>query len=356
MDKRERSAGDYAESELKKSEIDYTQGAGNWQSYRDGARAVAISCTWSTFSLMQSKQINPQAIVALQDTLTAIYWYKNDLKIFLISVLGDSPLLVGIDWEGYKRNIVQQLLGRMTRNQERYRQELINLMVAAASINDFAHLERLEDGKQKALEARRAVRVLKNCTAGHEFIVTEQKLAEERRLAHAQRMQQITAVQAKLGELNAQYRQLIISSDRQARGYQLEKLLNELFKLFDLDPKASFRIEGEQIDGAFVFENTDFLFEAKWHDELVSTDALDSFAMKVERKFDAKGLFLSVNGFSPEAVPAHSSGKKVLLLMDGSDLAAIFEGRIDLKELLARKRRHAAHTGNIYITYREMAS
>ena len=77
--------------------------------------------------------------------------------------------------------------------------------------------------------------------------------------------------------------------------------------MFDLDPKASFRIEGEQIDGSFVFENADFLFEAKWHGPPISAESLDAFAGKVERKFDAKGLFLSINGFSQEGVTAHSN-------------------------------------------------
>jgi hypothetical protein len=157
-------------------------------------------------------------------------------------------------------------------------------------------------------------------------------------------------------ELNSQYGALIVSSDKQLRGFKLEKLLREIFVLFDLDPKASFRIEGEQIDGSFVFENKDFLFEAKWHDSRISAEALDAFAAKVERKFDAKGLFLSVGGFSDEGVAAHSVGKKILLLMDGGDLSAVLEGRIDLKELLANKRRHAARTGEIYYTYREMIS
>jgi hypothetical protein len=303
---------------------------------------------------MDIKKINPQAIVALQGALASMYWYKNDLRNFLTSVLGDSPLLVGINWEDYKRNIVQQLIERMTRNQERYRQELINLMVAAASMNDFSHLERLDDGKQKAADARRAIRVLRNYTVGHEFISTEQKQAEERREAHAERMRQVSAVRAGLEELNIEYGRLVISSDKQARGYKLEKMFKQLFDLFDLDPKASFKIQGEQIDGSFVFENADFLLEAKWQDQPISAEALDSFAAKVERKFDAKGLFLSINGFTTEGVQAHSSGKKVRLLMDGSDLNAVLEGRIDLKELLARKRRHAARTGEIFLAYRDM--
>jgi hypothetical protein len=38
-----------------------------------------------------------------------------------------------------------------------------------------------------------------------------------------------------------------------------------------------------------------------------------------------------------------------MILMDGSDLMAVLEGRIDLTQLLRRKRRHASQIGNIYL-------
>lgn len=305
---------------------------------------------------MDNKPINPQAIVALKEALTNIYWYKNDLKSFVFGVLGDSPLLVNINWEDYKRSIVHKIIDQMTINQSRYRQELINLMVTVASMDDFSHLERLDDGKLKAQTAKQSVASLRHHTQSLSFINNEQKIAEERRQAYSLKLQQTSVIKNKLAGLYEEYVQLTMATDKQARGYKLEKMLKELFDLFDLDPKASFRIVGEQIDGAFAFENSHFLFEAKWHEQLVSADALDSFAGKVKRKFDAKGLFLSINGFSQDGVSAHSSGEKVLLLIDGSDLMAVLDGRIDLKELLSRKRKQAAQTGQIYYTYREMVS
>lgn len=39
----------------------------------------------------------------------------------------------------------------------------------------------------------------------------------------------------------------------------------------------------------------------------------------------------------------------MMILMDGSDLMAVLENRIDLVELLLLKRRHAAQTGNILL-------
>jgi hypothetical protein len=124
----------------------------------------------------------------------------------------------------------------------------------------------------------------------------------------------------------------------------------DLFELFDLDPKASFRNTGEQIDGAFSLDGTDYLFEAKWEQTLARADVLDVFASKVRRKLEnTLGVFLSIVGFSPDGITAHSAGGAVIILMDGADLMAVFEERIDFVSLLLRKKRHASQTGNIYL-------
>jgi hypothetical protein len=129
----------------------------------------------------------------------------------------------------------------------------------------------------------------------------------------------------------------------------------EKFQFLQKQDKASFRIVGEQIDGAFSFESTDYLLEAKWQVEPVGSSDLDVLAGKLLRKLDnTLGLFLSINGFSSDGVMAHSSGRRMLILMDGSDLMAVLEGRIDLIQLLLRKRREASQTGNIYLGVRDI--
>ncbi|WP_132978630.1 hypothetical protein [Thiobaca trueperi] len=97
------------------------------------------------------------------------------------------------------------------------------------------------------------------------------------------------------------------------------------------------------------------MLEAKWQQSLVAANDLDGMAGKLSRKLEnTLGLFLSINGFSEDAVTAHSSGRRLLILMDGSDLMAVLEGRIDLVQLLLRKRRKAAETGNIYLRIHEI--
>lgn len=143
---------------------------------------------------------------------------------------------------------------------------------------------------------------------------------------------------------------MIVSQDPQARGYSLEKFLNELFALFDIDAKASFRVTGEQIDGAFTFEGVEYLFEAKWRNSKTPTSDLDSFSGKIKRKLEnTLGLFLSINGFEDSAVELYSQNGQAMILMTGSDLMAVLEDRISFPDLLTRKRQHAARTGDILL-------
>jgi hypothetical protein len=305
--------------------------------------------------MSDTKKLNPAAIIALKEALAQIYWYKKDLRSFLINTLENSSILANINWDDYKRNITDLLVESLARNEIRYRNELIRLFSAVAAMNDFSHLEYLDDGKDKATRARKAVGALRNYTSGYQKIWDEKQQADERRTAYAERLERVNYFRTQLGSLNRDFSELVVSTDLQGRGYRLEAILKQLFELFDLDPKASFKIEGEQIDGAFTFDGVDYLFEAKWQNEFVRANALDSLASKVQRKLDnTLGLFLSINGFSPDGINAHSSGRKVLLLMDGSDIMAVLDGRIELPELLKRKRRHAAQTGEIYMRYQDM--
>jgi hypothetical protein len=157
--------------------------------------------------------------------------------------------------------------------------------------------------------------------------------------------------------LSTEFTEIVSPADAQKRGFKLERLMKDLFDLFDLDPKASFRVVGEQIDGAFTFDNTDYLFEGKWQQLLVDVSDLDAFNGKIGRKLEnTLGMFLSINGFTPAAVETHSSLRPSMILIDGSDLMAVLEGRIDLIELLLRKRRHASQTGQIFLSARQILS
>lgn len=302
-----------------------------------------------------AKKIAPAALQAVKEALTHVYWFKSELRSFLSHTLSDPSILGRLNWEDYKRNIVATLVDFLGKNEEVYQRDIIRLMDEVARVSDFSHLRKLDDGEEKEKNAKNAVAALKKQLAGNQQIREEEKKADKKREEAHKRLLQVNAVQKKLKEINSEFIVLLTEENTQKRGYRLEKVLKELFELFDLDPKASFRIAGEQIDGAFTFEGTDYLLEAKWQKAPVDAKELDSLAGKLSRKLEnTLGLFLSINGYSEDAVKAHSSGRRLLILMDGSDLMAVIEGRIDLVQLLLRKRRKAAETGNIYLRIHEI--
>jgi hypothetical protein len=250
---------------------------------------------------LSAKSIAPAAIQALKEALVTLYWYKADLRSFLTNCLNQPALIVDIDWSGYKRNIVGNLVDRLANRQDLYQAELLRLMTEVARVDSFQHLERLEDGQEKAHRAREAVGALRQFTVAHDALVEEHQRAEQRKAAaHEERLRN-AAVSQRLDELQMEYYALL-TEDAQRRGYLLEKLLRNLFDLFDLDPKASFKVTGEQIDGAFSFDTTDYLLEARWRNQQADASDLDSLAAKIERRLDnTLGLFLSINGFSEDA-------------------------------------------------------
>jgi hypothetical protein len=150
------------------------------------------------------------------------------------------------------------------------------------------------------------------------------------------------------GELKRRYEELAVMDDAQERGRALEPLLRDLFALFDLDPRAAFTLTGEQIDGSFTLGETHFLLEAKWTKGQTERKELDPFKAKVTSRIEnTLGLFISINGFQETAVEFHSGVGAQMLLMTGSDLYTVLDGRVDLVDLLQRKYRHASQTGEV---------
>ena len=259
---------------------------------------------------ISKKTVSPAAIVALKEALTDVYWYKGDLRSFLSCTLSNLEILSRVNWEDYKRNIVGFVVDCLAKRQDEYQSDLLRLMSEITRIDDFSHISRLDDGAAKVAKAKAAVTALKKLIVVHESLYEEQRKVEERRKAAFQKLVKTTSVQEKLIELTKIYFDLLSSNDFQARGYALEMILKELFSLFDLDPKAAFKIAGEQIDGAFSFDGTDYLLEAKWQKKPVATKELDSLAGKLSRKLDnTLGMYLSINGYSEDAVKLHSSGR-----------------------------------------------
>jgi hypothetical protein len=159
-----------------------------------------------------------------------------------------------------------------------------------------------------------------------------------------------------LDGLRAEFLTLHALGDRQEAGIALERILTRLFMLFDLEPNGPFRVVGEQIDGSFDLDREVYLLEAKWTAALVNEAALLVLRGKVEGKSQfTRGLFLSINGYTADAVEAITRGKSPnFVMLDGSHLYRVLEGHVRLDALLRRLVRHLAETGVPYLPAGEL--
>lgn len=297
------------------------------------------------------KKVSPAALIALKEALAAVYWYKNDLRTFITYAIKNKAIVATIDWQGkVKYHAVSDLVDRMAARPDLYHDDLLSLFGEVAGLTDFSHLRRCEDPEQKICTAQQKVEALRVHVKGHLDLLKEQEDVLKRREAARQKHANSAAFKGKLEQLKNKFYTIAVSGNPQQRGYDLEHFLNELFVLFDLDPKSSFKIAGEQIDGAFTFDNNDYLLEAKWQQKPIDAGDLYKFAGVLGGKLkNTLGLFISINGFSPECTSSRSEALKAMILMNGADLNAVLDDRIPLSEMLYRKRRHASQTGNIYL-------
>ena len=69
-----------------------------------------------------------------------------------------------------------------------------------------------------------------------------------------------------------------------------------------------------------------------------------------------RGFFLSINGFSENAVVKFSGDSPRIICMDGQDLMLILEERVTFYDLMKLKTDHFVRKGNIYVNYNAVVS
>ncbi|VTU07717.1 Uncharacterised protein [Actinobacillus porcinus] len=300
-----------------------------------------------------NKQLTPAALVALKDALTNIYWYKRDLKSFLLTSLPTNIQIHNIDWDLTKREIISTIIDKLA--QTKHTEILLKLAQDICQFNNFEHLLHIDNSEEKIRLAQNSVNHLKQFMMPYQEEKQAEELRKQRKKVAEEKRQIFKNYQEELLSLKQEFCSLATSQDNQQRGFKLENLMNRLFVLNDLDPKASFKVVGQQIDGAFTLDGTEFLFEAKWVKSPINNSDLAIFKEKIKSKLEnTLGLFLSIDGFSEDGITASQSSDKVMILMDGSDLMAVLEERISFIDLINRKKQIASREGRIYVPFSQM--
>jgi hypothetical protein len=198
-----------------------------------------------------------------------------------------------------------------------------------------------------------ALRALKQLAVEKQLVIQKKKEREEDRDNRSQEQARVLkARKEKLESLRGIFNTAIITPDRQAAGYTLEDLLAELFALFEIEFRKSYRTTTQQIDGHFNFAGFDYLVEAKWRKDRPTEQEIGGFKQKVDSKLEStRGLFVSVQGFRSEVITQFSGHGANIILMDGSHLVQILEGRIHLRDGLQEMISKAAQEGIAYTQF-----
>lgn len=140
------------------------------------------------------------------------------------------------------------------------------------------------------------------------------------------------------------------SRQKAQRGREFEAILFAMFDEADLQPRLSFRPSGEEVDGSIWLDGRTILIEAKWTEAAHPASSIYQFKGKVDGKLvGTLGLFISINGFSPDAVDALVAGKELnIILADGADVRAIAKRQVSVIDALREKLRAAGDEAAVY--------
>lgn len=290
-------------------------------------------------------------LTALKEAVVKVFWKKEDVrKLFHRSGVPDL-LISGQDWQAYKYHIVSPVLDVLNSTREGLG-PLRRILQETLAYKDGDHLLWTNDGKKNKREAERCLEHLRLLVKDYDAVQATKEEEKQARIKRVQEAQRGEAFLNKLDDIKTKFLAYVQHPDASERGYELEEILNELFRLFELNPRGAFRRTGEQIDGAFVHDGAHFLIEAKWQKKPVNLADLRDLDSAVKTSLDnTLGLFVSINGFSNEALEGYVLGERPrLVCMDGADLMMVLEAKIDLTDLLRRKRDVAVDKRKIYVS------
>ncbi|MFF7637748.1 restriction endonuclease [Kitasatospora sp. NPDC008050] len=300
----------------------------------------------------RGKTIHPNAYNALADALSVIFWNKPPFERYLRGMLQNhSELLASLDFQiSTKREVSGQVVNLLRANEHRYLDLTIHLMIDIANMDRFPNLEQQEDRIEQVTRATIAVGELRRWTSKEREAVREQEAHAAdiaKHLADSERNRLFASDHERLKQI---FMLMHSATNPHQRGTDFEGFINELFSLYDLEPRASYDLEHEQIDGAFYFETDHYVLEAKWWKERIGRRELDVFKTNIERKAkNTLGLYISMSGFTSDSLAVYSYSTP-FITMDGADFMAVLDQRIRLEDLLRRKRAHAGQTGQCFLS------
>lgn len=297
----------------------------------------------------------------VEDALSECFSYHNSLDNFLtrsgvssralkLARQSAEDRIAGSNREytrAPKRFVVQEILALITTDRTEG-DKIVAAMVTGLVDGNFPQATPAAKVAIEGLTAKR-----NNDAADRERQRTEEREKKEaiKKSADNAKTEAFLSRQAQRDKFRDRFMGLMAEGNAQARGYLLESFLNEFFEFENLEPRKSFKLLGEQIDGSFSWRSRTSFVEAKWVKDPVAGAEFGAFNYKIEGKtVDTRGLYISINGYSPEAIRGmNAKGALKFVCIDGAHIVRAVSTPEGLKAILERIWRHADETGESYL-------
>ncbi|MFG1609549.1 restriction endonuclease [Actinoplanes sp. NPDC049265] len=190
-----------------------------------------------------------------------------------------------------------------------------------------------------------AVRQLVN--ARDAFTRMQNERDQERRAHIEQRNQELERMAVRRAERTRIRNQIVgakAESNPQRRGKMLELILSDLCAVEGIQIREPFEIRDggtpeEQIDGVIAVDGILYLVEVKWWKGPIDINAMSQHPLRLFRRPDARGLFISASGYTDPAVKACKDvlAQKLMVLAELDEILFLLESDRSLGSWLREK-------------------
>lgn len=297
------------------------------------------------------KKLSPVLIELIQDACCKVFWYKKDLLRFLrLHKIPDNNFYL-LD-SMTKAEFLGVLFCALNKNDSQH-VSIYNIGVDIINMSSFPCLEKIENSEIRIKDAQKSIQNLKPHIEKIKNIFSDEEHKKARRLVEEKLRIERSLFLGKLETLSKELMSLSTTQlGTQQGGYSFEKWLYNLFILFDLETRKSYKeSSGRQIDMAFSLDGQNYIVEAKFTKSQISVSDVDIFNGKLKKLADGtKGFIISISGFEKSALMSASSDRSWILMMDHSHIfSLILNDRISLPDVLKRIIRNASQVGSSYL-------
>jgi hypothetical protein len=299
----------------------------------------------------------PELLSLLVDTIPLLCRSKNDVIVFfrgagapeaLLKPLADLLRADAKSLNKYQiaRTVIEGLNARRDSTLAP-RREVLKRVVEFEDFSSCWPDDQLK-AKGAVSEVRRIVNVKDSFTR-----MKQERDAEKSEAQAAALAERAAALARKktIGELREQLFALFAMDDKpQARGKQLELVLNGLFRAYGIlvhedfkrrDPDSNTVLE--QIDGVIVLDGTIHLVEMKWLKDPVGIADFSPHLVRLFGRSSASGIFISNSEFTEPVLKecANALNQRTMFLCSLQEIVMLLQNENDLLALLRKKSQAA---------------